>query len=181
MGSFKRRTKEVYIALRCGSEEKRTYVPPTTPGYRWIQLVVSNQATEGQCTVALHSDGDAQTWASFDEIELVPGHPALTVLGADISSLKKSEDLGGVYRYADGRADDALLILKDHGLNYARLRVWVDPADGYHGKAEILEMASRLRSLHIMLLVDFHYSDDWADPGKQIKPAAWKDYDFKQT
>jgi arabinogalactan endo-1,4-beta-galactosidase len=172
--------KEVYIALRCGSEEKRTYVPPTTPGYRWIQLVVSNQATEGQCTVALHSDGDAQTWASFDEIELVPGRSALTVLGADISSLKKSEDLGGVYRYADGRADDALLILKDHGLNYARLRVWVDPADGYHDKNDLLEMALRLEKLDIKLLVDFHYSDDWADPGKQIKPQAWQEYDFER-
>ena len=75
---------------------------------------------------------------------------------------------------------DALQILKDHGLNYARLRVWVDPADGYHDKAEILEMATRLKSLDIKLLVDFHYSDNWADPGKQIKPAAWQDYDFEQ-
>jgi arabinogalactan endo-1,4-beta-galactosidase len=88
--------------------------------------------------------------------------------------------MGGVYREADGTQDDALRILKRHGLNYARLRVWVDPADGYHGKDEILEMAARLKSLGIRLLVDFHYSDNWADPGKQFKPAAWQDYDFEQ-
>jgi arabinogalactan endo-1,4-beta-galactosidase len=56
----------------------------------------------------------------------------------------------------------------------------VDPADGYHGKAEILAMAQRLKALDIKLLVDFHYSDNWADPGKQNKPAAWKDLDFEQ-
>jgi arabinogalactan endo-1,4-beta-galactosidase len=170
----------VYIALRCGSEEKRVYVPPTTPGYRWIQLSLSNQVTDGECTVSLHSDGDLGNWASFDDVELVMGRSALSILGADISSLKKSEDMGGVYRNADGIGSDALQILADHGLNYARLRVWVDPADGYHDKAEILEMALRLKSLDIKLLVDFHYSDDWADPGKQIKPAAWKEFDFEQ-
>jgi arabinogalactan endo-1,4-beta-galactosidase len=111
---------------------------------------------------------------------LVPGQATLSILGADISSLKKSEDLGGIYRDASGTAMDALQILKDNGLNYARLRVWVDPADDYHDKAKILEMAVRLKKLGIKLLVDFHYSDNWADPGKQIKPAAWEEYDFEQ-
>ena len=171
---------EVYLALQCGGQEKRVYVPATTPGYRWIQLVVSNQVTGGQCSISLHSFGTADSWASFDDIELAPGKAALSILGADISSLKKSEDKGGVYKYRDGTQADALQILKDNGLNYARLRVWVDPADGYHNKAEILTMAARLKSLGIKLLVDFHYSDNWADPGKQNKPAAWKDYDFEQ-
>ncbi len=104
----------------------------------------------------------------------------LSIRGADISSLKKSEDLGGVYKNTDGTPGDALQILKDHGLNYARLRVWVDPADGYHNKDKILVMARRFKALEIKLLVDFHYSDNWADPGKQIKPADWKEYDFEQ-
>jgi arabinogalactan endo-1,4-beta-galactosidase len=171
---------EVYLALKCGSGEKRVHVPPTTPGYRWLHLSVSNQVTDGQCTIRLYSDGNPDTWASFDDIELAPERAALSILGADISSLKKSEDLGGLYKDADGTPMDALQILKDNGLNYARLRVWLDPADGYHNKAEILEMAVRLKKLDIKLLVDFHYSDNWADPGKQIKPAAWEDYDFEQ-
>ena len=169
-----------YLALRCGGEEKRVHVPSTMPGYRWIQLAVSNQVSDGECTLSLYSDGNPETWASFDDIELWPGGALLSIFGADVSSLRKSEDMGGVYKYADGTQADALQILKDKGLNYARLRVWVDPADGYHDKAKILEMAKRLKNLEIKLLVDFHYSDNWADPGKQIKPAAWKDYDFEQ-
>lgn len=170
----------VAIALRCGGEEKQVQVPSTSPGYRWLQLAVSNQVTGGECTVRLVSDGTPDTWASFDDIELVPGQAALSILGADISSLYKSEDLGGIYRDVDGAPGDALQILRNHGLNYARLRVWVDPADGYHNKQRLLDMALRLKSLGIRLLVDFHYSDNWADPGKQYKPAAWKDYDFEQ-
>ena len=172
--------KEVYLGLKCGSVEKSVHVPPTTPGYRWLHLSVSNHVTDGQCTIRLYSDGNPDTWASFDDIELVPGQTALSILGADISSLKKSEDLGGIYKDASGTPMDALQILNDNGLNYARLRVWLDPADGYHNKAEILEMAARLKKQDIKLLVDFHYSDNWADPGKQIKPVAWKDYDFEQ-
>jgi arabinogalactan endo-1,4-beta-galactosidase len=170
----------VYIALRCGDGERQVHVPSTMPGYRWLQLVVSNQVTDGECTISLYSDGNPDTWDSFDDVELVPGRAALSILGADISSLMKSEDLGGVYREADGTEGDALEILQRHGLNYARLRVFVDPADGYHGKGEILAIATRLKSLGVKLLVDFHYSDNWADPGKQFKPAAWEDYDFEQ-
>ena len=109
-----------------------------------------------------------------------PGsHVALTVRGADISSLKKSEDRGGIYAYEDGRRADALEILRNHGLNYARIRVWVNSPDGYHGKTQLLEMAKRLKKHKLKLLVDFHYADSWADPGKQPKPAAWKDLDFE--
>ncbi len=171
---------EAYLALKCGDQEKRVYIPSTSPGYRWMHLVVSNQVTSGECTIVLHSFGTPDSWASFDDIELTPGQAALSILGADISSLTKSEVKGGVYKYADGTEADALQILQDSGLNYARLRVFFDPADGYHNKAEILAMATRLKAKGIKLLVDFHYSDDWADPGKQNKPAAWKNYDFEQ-
>lgn len=171
---------EVYAALRCGEQEQKVNLPSTMPGYRWLHMAVSNQVTNGECTIRLYSDGGADTWASFDDIELVPGRMMLTILGSDISSLKKSEDKGGVYRYPDGTQADALQILKDYGMNYARLRVWVDPADGYHTKESLLEMAKRLKALDIKLLVDFHYSDNWADPGKQVKPEAWKDLDFEQ-
>lgn len=171
---------EVYLALDCGGEEARVHVPPTTPGYRWLHLAISAEVTDGTCTIRLHSDGPPDTWASFDDLELTEGRTALSILGADISSLKKSEDLGGIYRDEEGTPGDALEILRNHGLNFARLRVWVDPADGYHNKARLLEMAVRLKEHGIKLLVDFHYSDNWADPGKQIKPAAWANYDFEQ-
>jgi arabinogalactan endo-1,4-beta-galactosidase len=104
----------------------------------------------------------------------------LSILGADVSSLKKSVDLGGAYADEAGTPGEALDILQAHGLNYIRLRVWVDPPDGYHDKAELLAMAQQAASRGFKVLVDFHYSDAWADPGKQNKPAAWKDLDFEQ-
>jgi arabinogalactan endo-1,4-beta-galactosidase len=104
--------------------------------------------------------------------------PALSIRGADISSLKKSEDKGGVYYDEHGTPADALQILHDHGMNYARIRVWVNSPDGYHGKTQLLEMAKRLKQAGIKLLVDFHYADTWADPGKQPKPKAWENLDF---
>jgi arabinogalactan endo-1,4-beta-galactosidase len=169
--------KEAYIALKDCGEDARAAVPVLRE--KWLQVVVSAKVTKHQCTIGLYSDAEADEWVSFDNVELVPGRAALTVMGADISSLKKSEDKGGVYTYEDGTQADALKILHDHGLNYARIRVWVSSPDGYHGKAQLLEMAKRLKQNKIKLLVDFHYADSWADPGKQPKPAAWEDLDFE--
>ncbi|MEO3870803.1 glycosyl hydrolase 53 family protein [Nonomuraea sp. B12E4] len=93
------------------------------------------------------------------------GGPArLQIRGADISSLAKSEALGGVYRDSGGRAGDALRIMSQAGLNYIRLKVWVNPADGYNTKTQVLAIARRAKALGLRLLVDFHYSDTWADP-----------------
>ena len=171
--------REAYVALRCGEHERRAYVSSTSPGYRWLNVVVSTEVTGGECEIVLVSDANGGNWASFDHVELFRGRTALSILGADISSLKKSEDLGGVYMETDGQPGDAVRILAAHGMNYARLRVWLDPADGYNSKETLLAMALRLKEAGMGLLVDFHYSDDWADPGKQIKPAAWESLDFE--
>ncbi|MGR6917247.1 glycoside hydrolase family 53 protein [[Actinomadura] parvosata] len=108
------------------------------------------------------------------------GPGRLPIRGADVSSLAKSEALGGVYRDAAGRRGDALRILSQSGLNFIRLKVWVNPADGYNTKARVLAMAKRVKALGMGLLIDFHYSDTWADPGKQTKPAAWASLPFAQ-
>src|SRR5688572_7762474 len=104
----------------------------------------------------------------------------LPLRGADITSLAKSEDFGGIYRTEDGKKRDALRILSSHGMNWARLRVWVDPADGYHDKEELLRMAKRIKKSDMQLLVNLHYSDTWADPAHQTKPAAWQNLTFDQ-
>jgi arabinogalactan endo-1,4-beta-galactosidase len=104
----------------------------------------------------------------------------LAIRGADVSSLTKSEDLGGIYRDRFGRPGDALRILKKEGLNFIRLRVWVDPADGYHDQEELLRMARRANNTGLKVLVDLHYSDRWADPGHQLKPAAWANLSFPE-
>lgn len=167
-----------YIGLKdYGGPERKAYLPVTSAN-QWIQIVVSAYVSNGQCTIELYSDANANNWAYFDDIEFEPGRAALSILGADISSLKKSEDKGGIYRDENGVAGDALQILKEHGVNYIRLRVWVNPADGYHNIARVLHMARCVKDHGLKLLVDFHYSDAWADPGKQFKPAAWKDFSF---
>ncbi|MCK2216521.1 arabinogalactan endo-1,4-beta-galactosidase [Actinomadura sp. ATCC 31491] len=104
----------------------------------------------------------------------------LPIRGADVSSLAKSEALGGVYRDALGRRGDPLRILAQAGLTHIRLKVWVNPADGYNTKTQVLAVARRAKAYGLKLLVDFHYSDTWADPGKQYKPAAWEALSFDQ-
>jgi arabinogalactan endo-1,4-beta-galactosidase len=108
------------------------------------------------------------------------GATAFPIRGGDVSSLPKNEDRGAVYYDESGARGDALTILADHGMNWARLKVWVDPADGYNTGPRVLETARRVKALGMGLLVDFHYSDSWADPGKQVKPAAWQGHSLAQ-
>jgi arabinogalactan endo-1,4-beta-galactosidase len=172
--------KEAYIALQDGDRVERGAVVPIAPADRWLQIVVSAKISGEGCSIRLVSDAGEGDWVSFDDVEMVPGHAALSIRGADISSLYKSEMLGGVYKDESGSPRDALEILREHGLNYARMRVWLNSPDGCHGKDQLLAMAKRLHEKDIRLLVDFHYSDSWADPGKQFKPAAWETLDFEE-
>ncbi|GAA1368469.1 glycoside hydrolase family 53 protein [Streptomyces beijiangensis] len=105
---------------------------------------------------------------------------SLSVRGIDISSLPKSEALGGVYYSTSGTKTDAVQLMSTAGISHARLKVWVNPADGYNNEAHILPLAVRLKAKGIKLLVDFHYSDTWCDPANQAKPAAWANYTVAQ-
>ena len=168
---------EASIALKDGAGAAARVMVPLVPD-QWLHVVVSAEVTGQTGTVCLASDAAAGAGVCFDDVELVPGRAALSIRGADISSLKKSEDKGGVYFDAAGAPADALTVLRDHGLNYARVRVWVQSPDGYHGLAQLLEMAQRCGAAGLKLLVDFHYADSWADPGKQPKPKAWEGLGF---
>ncbi|WP_031039631.1 glycosyl hydrolase 53 family protein [Streptomyces sp. NRRL F-5650] len=168
---------EAYIGLRTAAGEQRTDLPPT-PNGEWLRLVTSLAVTDGTATVRLYSDANAGDWANFDDITLTPGATGLAVRGADISSLKKNEDMGATYRNPSGARADAIGVLASAGMNHARLRVWVDPADGYCDKARTLAMARRVKAAGLKLLVDFHYSDTWTDPGAQTVPAAWSGHSY---
>lgn len=109
------------------------------------------------------------------------------MLGADISFLPELEARG--MKFTDnGIEKDAVQILKDHGLNYVRLRIFNDPArdsgyspgKGFCDLSNTLKMAKRVKAAGMKLLLDFHYSDYWADPGKQYKPAAWRNLSFDE-
>jgi arabinogalactan endo-1,4-beta-galactosidase len=101
------------------------------------------------------------------------------VRGADLSFVPQIEDLGGTYKL-NGVQKDVLDIFRENGANYVRLRIWHTPTNGYCGLAQTLEYALRVKAKGFKLHIDFHYSDWWADPGKQNKPAAWSSLTFTQ-
>ncbi|WP_448702092.1 arabinogalactan endo-beta-1,4-galactanase [Mucilaginibacter sp. AW1-3] len=106
------------------------------------------------------------------------GLPASFAKGADISWLTQMEAAGYKFYNSSGTQQDLLQILKDKGVNSIRLRVWVNPSDGWCNKADVLAKAIRAKNMGMRIMIDFHYSDSWADPGKQTKPAAWVGQDI---
>jgi arabinogalactan endo-1,4-beta-galactosidase len=104
------------------------------------------------------------------------------LLGADISTLTQVEKRGGVFQ-DNGKPGDAIAIFMRHGWNCFRLRIFVNP-DGRGGVINSLEytraLAKRIKAAGAILILDFHYSDTWADPQHQIKPAAWKNLPIDQ-
>lgn len=100
--------------------------------------------------------------------------------GADVSWLSELESNGTLFYDANGKPQECMALLRDLGMNSIRLRVWVNPDGGWCGKDDVVAKAWRAQKLGMRLMIDFHYSDTWADPGKQYVPAAWKDYTFEQ-
>jgi arabinogalactan endo-1,4-beta-galactosidase len=94
-------------------------------------------------------------------------------LGADLSFVNEMEDCGAVYRL-QGKPIDPFVLLKQEGGNIVRVRIWVNPTwTKYSNYADVLKTIRRAHAAGLQALLDFHYSDDWADGGKQIAPAAW--------
>ena len=100
--------------------------------------------------------------------------------GADVSWLTEMEGANVKFYNASGTQQDLLQILKDKGINTIRLRVWVNPADGWNNTDDVLVKALRAKALGMRILIDFHYSNSWADPGKQTKPTEWAGQNISQ-
>ncbi|WP_206680671.1 glycosyl hydrolase 53 family protein [Hymenobacter polaris] len=101
--------------------------------------------------------------------------------GADISWITELEANNYQFINKAGAQQDLFQLLQgDYGLNTIRLRVWVNPTGGYNGAADVLAKAKRAQALGYRLLIDFHYSDTFADPAHQTKPAAWQSYTVAQ-
>ena len=100
------------------------------------------------------------------------------LVGGDISFLPEIEDHGGTYSDAEGEKD-LLLLLREHGFNSIRLKLWHTPDGPYNTLEQVKKMAARIDAAGMHFLLDIHYSDWWADPGKQIKPAAWEGLPFE--
>lgn len=138
-----------------------------------------------------NSNSDSDGHNTIDDLGNNIGRRNPYILGADVSSLAEYVDNGAVFIDTDGVEKPMLTLLKNHGFNYIRLRTFVDPlADygyatgfgewcepksaAYNDKAHVIEMAQQVKAAGMKLLLDFHYSDTWADPSKQVIPHVWR-------
>ena len=133
------------------------------------------QATEPEATNASNHSRNSQPEDTDRQFDL-----ERPVIGADISFVPSQEDRGSEFS-DQGEKADVLQILSNHKFNWIRLRLFVDPTaengysrQGYCGLEQTLAMAKRIEQAGMKFLLDFHYSDTWADPGKQFTPSAWK-------
>lgn len=125
---------------------------------------------------------EAEAPASSLYIKAIPDLAEDFIFGMDVSSVLSLEAAGVKYYDYDGTERDLFELLAENGINYIRVRVWNDPFDsegnGYGGgNCDIntaIEIGKRATENGMKLLVDFHYSDFWADPAKQMVPKAWK-------
>jgi arabinogalactan endo-1,4-beta-galactosidase len=101
------------------------------------------------------------------------------IIGADLSFLKQAEDQGAVFK-DKGQAKPGLQILKDHGYNWVRLRLFHSPARLPNNLEYTIASAKAAHNLGYKFLLNYHYSDSWADPAKQTLPEAWKDKSHEQ-
>ena len=100
--------------------------------------------------------------------------------GADISWVTEMEANNYNFYDSNGKQTDIFVLLKQYQINTIRLRVWVHPNGGWNGINDVLVKAKRAAANGFYILIDFHYSDWWADPGKQTKPATWANVPFAQ-
>lgn len=101
--------------------------------------------------------------------------------GADVSWLTQLESEGETFRTSEGVSMECMQLLKEYcGVNAIRLRVWVNPSSGWCNMEDVLVKARRANALGLRVMIDFHFSDTWADPGSQTIPDAWSDYDLAE-
>ena len=112
-----------------------------------------------------------------EEIEVVDFYK-----GADISWVTELESKGQKFYNANGNERECTALMKEYGMNAIRLRVWVDPSkhDNWCNQEDLLVKAKRAKALGMEVMVDFHYSDWWADPAKQNIPASWKGHSYEE-
>ncbi|CAG8998820.1 MAG: Arabinogalactan endo-beta-1,4-galactanase [Candidatus Celerinatantimonas neptuna] len=131
--------------------------------------------------------GSSATAMAASAVNIKPvSTPPGFIKGADISTLNVVQTHGGIFYNRHNKSENPLKILKDNGFNYVRLRLWNDPKDkaghpyggGNNDLATDIKLAKAAHQQGLKLLLDFHYSDFWTDPGKQFKPKAWANYDF---
>ena len=100
--------------------------------------------------------------------------------GADCSWITEQENDGVLFYDSIGQAADGLRVMRDAGMNAVRLRVWVNHSTGWCNKEDVIAKAKRAAALKLRVMIDFHYSDFFADPSRQNMPETWVNYDLEQ-
>lgn len=100
------------------------------------------------------------------------------VKGADISWVTQMEASSYKFYNTSGQQEDLFVLMKSIGINAIRLRAWVNPSDGWCNTADVVNKAIRAKNAGMKVMIDFHYSDSWADPSKQPIPAAWSGFSY---
>lgn len=102
--------------------------------------------------------------------------------GADVSWLTQLESEGYTFSNSQGQVTECMQLLRDEcGVNAIRLRVWFNPVEGWNNISDVLVKARRANALGLRLMIDFHFSDTWADPGHQSIPDAWANYSLSEA
>lgn len=108
--------------------------------------------------------------------------------GLDCSMVSRIEECGGKFYDFDNKPKEFFSLIKENGINLARFRLWYDwnsdsgvKGGGMCDKERVLGMAVRAKKVGLKFLLDFHYSDNWADPGKQSCPSAWRGLSFEKA
>jgi arabinogalactan endo-1,4-beta-galactosidase len=153
---------------------------------QWTNIVVRGiSVTNGQCLVSINStDGNGGDWCQADQVQLIKDDISYQLLkGGDVSELTYVEQGGGVYYETNGVATPCLQILKNHGCNIVRLRLYNNPSPansdlplGIQSPTNILDLARQAGALGLQIELTFYYSDGWANN----VPKAWASDSFSQ-
>jgi len=160
--------------------ERMTSLPVTTGSSIFVRGV---HVVGGQATVGSYHD-DAGTGCAVANVQLTQDDiPYQFLKGGDTTEVTHTESTGAVYRETDGTPGDPFVILKNHGYNIARLRLYNDPGNPdffpsnqmppFAGPDDILNLAKRAKAQGLMIELTFHYSDYWTNGGTQCPPHDW--------
>lgn len=113
-----------------------------------------------------------------DNVQITEPEPEISFFkGADLSYVNEMEDCGAIFKDQTNQIKDPFVIFKEAGANIVRVRLWHNPDwTNYSNFDDVKKTISRAKSLNLKVMLDFHYSDTWADPGAQQIPAAWLEH-----
>lgn len=171
----------------CGNTEKQAGQQSVETEHK-IAETREKTRKAAETTATIHYDLPSEAEEAGIYVEPIDNLPEDFIRGVDISSILAQEESGVVYYNVDGYEQDIFETLAQHGVNYIRVRVWNDPYDtegnsyggGTNDTAAAAEIGKRAAQYGMKLCVDYHYSDFWADPSKQMCPKAWEGMEIEE-